>query len=327
MQFGVEAAPNEGRCYLTELWVQSGGETARIAECGYLTVLWVQSRVDTAPEWTLCGREIYFSRLLNFLYVLIDHVKFLQACPQADSVNQLDVITREVVRCWSLEKDCTRIKARKLCNVAKQPDSLSESSFFTLDHSRISQWDIRVPRGIVEEYDAMKYVCGSQYASKQRFQCIAVDGDGDVALGSEDGVISLYSAGVLSRAKVKLPKLKGSIRNLDVTYSGNLLLATLDHELVLMCTSFNDKEGRLKSAFKSTGLKGSTTTTPILLRLKAIDASIFLTGHTLHDGRFSWVSIIGCKIGIYSVVLFRVVTYCASCYMADWRQERVLHCG
>lgn len=230
----------------------------------------------------------YFGRVIR----VSDDGDLLQTRPQADSVNQLDVVSREVVSSWSFEKDGTRLKARKIGNVSKPPDSLCESSFFTLDDSRLSRWDIRAPRGIVEEYDAFKYGGGNQYASKHSFRCMAVDGHGDVALGSEDGVISLYSSGILSRAKAKLPKLKGCIKNLDVSYSGNLVLATLDHELVLMCTSFNDKEGRSKSAFTSTGLKGSTTKAPIVLRLKTRDASIFLSGHILHDGRFSWVSYI-----------------------------------
>ena len=183
------------------------------------------------------------------------------------------------------------MKARKIANATKQPGSSDDSSFFTLDDSWLSQWDVRAPRGIVEEYNAFKYVGGNQYFSKYGFRCMAVDADGDVALDTEDGVISLYTAGVFSRAKAKFPRLQGSIKNLDVTHNGGLVLATLDRDLVLMCTSFNDKGGKLKSAFKSTVLKGSTTRGPIFLKLTTNDTMIFKTGHTLHDGRFSWMSI------------------------------------
>lgn len=215
----------------------------------------------------------------------------LQTRPQADCINQLDVTRKKIVQTWNFMKDGVRLNARRIANVTKKPGSNHDSSFFTLDESRLSQWDVRAPRGIVEEYNAFKYIGGNQYTSKHSFCCMAVDGDGDVALGSEDGVIRLYTSGVLSRAKVKLPRLKGSIRNLDVTHDGSLVLATLDHELVLMCTTFDDKNGNSKSAFKTTGLKGSTTRAPIILKLTTSDALIFMTGHKLHNGRFSWVSI------------------------------------
>ena len=77
---------------------------------------------------------------------------------------------------------------------------------------------------------------------------MAFNADRDVALDTEDEVVSLYTVGVSRRAKTKFPRLQGSIKNLDVTHNGGLNLVTLDRELVSMCTFFYDNGIKLKSS-------------------------------------------------------------------------------
>jgi hypothetical protein len=185
-----------------------------------------------------------------------------------------------------MEKDGVRLKAKSICNEFKSGISEESSSFFTLNERRVSQWDLRDRRGIARD---LLYKCGSQYTGNPNFQCMGVSGNGDLALGSEDGVVSLYSARVLSRAKMKFPSLKQPIRHLDVSYGGSLVLATFDLDLVLLCTLLTNKEGEMKSAFSCKVTKNWETSSPIFLRPTSKDAGL-MRGHFLHDGRFSWVS-------------------------------------
>lgn len=85
-------------------------------------------------------------------------------------------------------------------------------------------------------------------------------------------------------AKTAFPGLGSPITHVDVTYDGKWILGTTDTYLVLICTTFIDKDGNEKTGFG--GRMGNRIAAPRLLKLTPLDSHLagvnnkFLLIHT-----------------------------------------------
>lgn len=211
--------------------------------------------------------------------------------PHSNGVNQLDIETGKIVTEWKFEKDGTDITMMDITNDTKgsQLDP-SESTFLGLDDNRLSQWDMRDRKGIVQTNSpVLHWTKGHQFSRGTNFQCFATAGDGSIVVGSLDGKIRLYSTSSMRMAKTAFPGLGSPITHVDVTYDGKWILGTTDTYLILICTLFTDKDGKTKTGFS--GRMGNKIPAPRLLKLTPVDSHT-AGKHKFHGGRFSWVSFI-----------------------------------
>jgi len=147
------------------------------------------------------------------------------------------------------------------------------------------RWDQRAAQGVVQDMSSptVSYAGGKDYARGTNFSCMATSGklqpvvfgdchvgcqsyqvqtsscvtsaqachgaagDGYVVVGSEDGRVRLYSSNTLTMAKTAIPGLGAPITNVDVTYDGKWVLATTDKYVMVVKTTFRDKNGRYVS--------------------------------------------------------------------------------
>ncbi|KAI3675297.1 hypothetical protein L1987_84886 [Smallanthus sonchifolius] len=210
--------------------------------------------------------------------------------PHSTGVNQLDIETGKVVTEWKFEKDGTDITMRDITNDTKgsQLDP-SESTFLGLDDNRLSQWDMRDRRGMVQTSSpVLHWTQGHQFSRGTNFQCFATTGDGSIVVGSLDGKIRLYSTTSMRQAKTAFPGLGSPITHVDVTYDGKWILGTTDTYLILICTLFTDKDGKTKTGFS--GRMGNKIPAPRLLKLTPVDSHTAGKHNKFHGGRFSWVT-------------------------------------
>ncbi|KAK9050535.1 hypothetical protein SSX86_030494 [Deinandra increscens subsp. villosa] len=210
--------------------------------------------------------------------------------PHSTGVNQLDIETGKIVTEWKFEKDGTDITMRDITNDTKgsQLDP-SESTFLGLDDNRLSQWDMRDRKGMVQTSSpVLHWTQGHQFSRGTNFQCFATTGDGSIVVGSLDGKIRLYSTTSMRQAKTAFPGLGSPITHVDVTYDGKWILGTTDTYLILICTLFTDKDGKTKTGFS--GRMGNKIPAPRLLKLTPVDSHTAGKQNKFHGGRFSWVT-------------------------------------
>ncbi|RVW61166.1 Protein CYPRO4 [Vitis vinifera] len=178
--------------------------------------------------------------------------------PHATGLHQLDIETGKIVTEW------------KLC-----------------------QWDMREKRGMVQNITTasspvLHWTQGHQFSRGTNFQCFATTGDGSIVVGSLDGKIRLYSRTSMRQAKTAFPGLGSPITHVDVTYDGKWILGTADTFLILICTSFTDKDGKTKTGFS--GRMGNKIPAPRLLKLTPVDSHMAGVDNKFHGGQFSWVT-------------------------------------
>lgn len=214
--------------------------------------------------------------------------------PHATGLHQLDIETGKIVTEWKFEKDGTDITMRDVTNDAKgsQLDP-SQSTFLGLDDNRLCQWDMREKRGMVQNIatassPVLHWTQGHQFSRGTNFQCFATTGDGSIVVGSLDGKIRLYSRTSMRQAKTAFPGLGSPITHVDVTYDGKWILGTADTFLILICTSFTDKNGKTKTGFS--GRMGNKIPAPRLLKLTPVDSHMAGVDNKFHGGQFSWVT-------------------------------------
>nr|GMC81040.1 protein CYPRO4 [Ipomoea batatas] len=214
--------------------------------------------------------------------------------PHSTGLHQLDIETGKVVSEWKFEKDGAEITMRDISNDTKgsQLDP-SASTFLGLDDNRLCQWDMRDKKGMVQTLantssPVLHWTQGHQFSRGTNFQCFATTGDGSIVVGSRDGKIRLYSKTSMRQAKTAFPGLGSPITHVDVTYDGKWILGTTDTYLVLICTLFTDKDGKMKTGF--TARMGNKIPAPRLLKLAPVDAHLAGQNNKFHGGHFSWVS-------------------------------------
>lgn len=202
-----------------------------------------------------------------------------------------DVEYGKVVSEWRFNKDEVDIPQADIANdnkAAQLEDNVN--TLLGLDANRLCRWDMRDPRGVVQEAgDAspiVQWTGGKDFARGTNFSCMATSGDGHVVVGSRDGKIRLYSNKTLTQAKTSIPGLGKPITSVDVTYDGRWVLATTDDYLMVVKTCF-EEEGRERSAFTDRG--GGRLAVPRLLRLKPED-KLLAGSRPFKNGRFTWVT-------------------------------------
>ncbi|GMH13414.1 hypothetical protein Nepgr_015255 [Nepenthes gracilis] len=214
--------------------------------------------------------------------------------PHAMGIHQLDIEMGKVVTEWKFEKDGADITMRDITNDTKgsQLDP-SESTFLGLDDNRLCRWDMRDPRGVVQNIatarsPVLHWEQGHQFSRGTNFQCFATTGDGSIVVGSLDGKIRLYSRTSMRQAKTAFPGLGSPITHVDVTYDGKWVLGTTRSYLILICTLFTDSDGKTKTGFSSR--MGNRIPAPRLLKLTPVDSHMAGADNKFHHGQFSWVT-------------------------------------
>ncbi|XP_039027010.1 protein CYPRO4-like isoform X2 [Hibiscus syriacus] len=230
--------------------------------------------------------------------------------PNANGLKQVDIETGKIVTEWKFEKDGVDVSMRDITNDTKgsQLDP-SESTFLGLDDNRLCQWDMRDRKGMVQniatsDSPVLHWTQGHQFSRGTNFQCFASTGDGSIVVGSLDGKIRLYSKTSMRQAKTAFPGLGSPITHVDVTYDGKWVLGTTDTYLILICTLFTDKEGKMKTGFG--GRMGNKIPAPRLLKLTPLDSHLAGNNNKFHGGHFSWVrsshSFINCFLYVLILV-------------------------
>eukprot|EP00879_Flechtneria_rotunda_P026492 GHRR01028249.1.p1 GENE.GHRR01028249.1~~GHRR01028249.1.p1 ORF type:complete len:452 (+),score=188.52 GHRR01028249.1:1096-2451(+) len=202
-----------------------------------------------------------------------------------------DVEYQKVVSEWTFQKDEVDIPQADIAHDHKASQlEDGANTLLGLDANRLCKWDLRDPRGVVQEAgDAspiVQWTGGKDFARGTNFSCMATSGAGHVVVGSKDGKIRLYSSKTLTQAKTSIPGLGKAITAVDVTYDGQWVLATTDDYLMVIKSTFGD-DGQQKSAFTDRG--GGKLAMPRLLRLKPEDRLV-TGGKPFKNGRFTWVT-------------------------------------
>ncbi|XP_073036307.1 protein CYPRO4 [Primulina eburnea] len=214
--------------------------------------------------------------------------------PHSTGLHQLDIETGRIVSEWRFEKDGTDITMRDITNDSKgaQMDP-SGATFLGLDDNRLCRWDMRDRKGIVQDIvnentPVLNWTQGHQFARGTNFQCFATTGDGSIVVGSIDGKIRLYSTSSMRQAKTAFPGLGSPISHVDVTYDGKWILGTTDTYLILICSLFSDKDGKVKTGFA--GRMGNKISAPRLLKLNPLDSHMAGANNKFRNAQFSWVT-------------------------------------
>ncbi|KAF9687571.1 hypothetical protein SADUNF_Sadunf02G0107200 [Salix dunnii] len=209
-------------------------------------------------------------------------------------LHQLDIETGKIITEWMFEKDGTDITMRDIVNDSKgaQLDP-SGSTFLGLDDNRLCRWDMRDRHGIVQNLatantPVLNWTQGHQFSRGTNFQCFASTGDGSIVVGSHDGKIRLYSSNSMRQAKTAFPGLGSPITHVDVTFDGKWILGTTDTYLILICTLFTDKDGKMKTGFN--GRMGNRIAAPRLLKLTPLDSHLAGVNNKFQKAQFSWVT-------------------------------------
>ncbi|KAJ6337837.1 hypothetical protein OIU76_007504 [Salix suchowensis] len=171
--------------------------------------------------------------------------------------------------------------------------NFGRSTFLGLDDNRLCRWDMRDRHGIVQNLatantPVLNWTQGHQFSRGTNFQCFASTGDGSIVVGSHDGKIRLYSINSMRQAKTAFPGLGSPITHVDVTFDGKWILGTTDTYLILICTLFTDKDGKMKTGFN--GRMGNRIAAPRLLKLTPLDSHLAGVNNKFQKAQFSWVT-------------------------------------
>lgn len=174
-----------------------------------------------------------------------------------DSLWQYDLNKESVIEEWKCGENGAELldftHATKFGQLDPQCDILG------INKNKIFAMDGRVNRKnkIVEDK-----IYGS--GSSKNFTCISTPGFNAVATGSEDGNIRLYND-ITRNAKTLIPCFGDPIRSLDITKSGDYILATCDKYILLINTRGDNNENAFTYCLKRARRKPKT------LKLSPVD--------------------------------------------------------
>ncbi|GAX80725.1 hypothetical protein CEUSTIGMA_g8160.t1 [Chlamydomonas eustigma] len=221
-------------------------------------------------------------------------------------LHHADVETGQIVSTFSFQKDRVEIPIKDITHDSKTGQMEETSTFLGLDNNRLCRWDLRDAKGKVAESPVVNYQEGKDYSRGTNFNCMATSGDGFVVIGSQDGQVRLYSNTSLTMAKTSIPSMGSPITSVDVTYDGKWVVATSDHYLMVVKTTYQSDKGAACNAF--TSRMGGRGSMPRLLRLKPEDQAR-VGNKPLQKGKFSWITESGqnerwivASCGKYSVI-------------------------
>ena len=186
-----------------------------------------------------------------------DNQMLFRDATNKDSLWQFDLNKESVIQEWKCGENGAELldftHATKFGQLDPQCDILG------INKNKIFAMDGRVNRKnkIVEDK-----VYGS--GSSKNFTCIATPGFNALATGSEDGNIRLYSD-LTKNAKTLIPCFGDPIRSLDITKSGDYILATCDKYIMLINTRGDNNENAFTFCLKRARKKPKT------LKLSPVD--------------------------------------------------------
>ena len=167
-----------------------------------------------------------------------------------DTLWQFDINKESVIQEWKCGENGAELldftHATKLGQLDPQCDIVG------INKNKIFAMDGRVNRKnkIVEDK-----IYGS--GSSKNFSCVATPGFKALATGSEDGNIRLYND-ITKNAKTLIPCFGDPIRSLDVTKSGDYILATCDRYIMLINTRGENNENAFTFCLKRARKKPKT---------------------------------------------------------------------
>ena len=208
---------------------------------------------------------------------------------RAHSVFQFDIERETVVSAWKCQKDEVDIPMADICTDSKEAQLTTDSTFMGIDDHRLVRWDMRAREGAVADLSSpvLLYAAGKDFARGTGFTCMATTGSGDVVVGGRDGKVRLYSQSALGQAKTSFPGIGAPITHIDVSYDGKWILATTDGYLMLLSTTFRDKDGKLSTGFRKR--MGANVAAPRLLRLLPADVARTRSA-PFSKARFAWIT-------------------------------------
>jgi len=200
-----------------------------------------------------------------------------------------DIETGKILNEWSFKKDGQEVAMKDIVNDSKGAQLDDRDTFLGVGQNRIVKWDMRDPSGVVDEMNSpvINPIGGKDYARNTNFNCMATSGDGFVVVGSQDGQVRMYSERQQTRANTAIPGLGAPITSVDVTFDGKWVLATTNNYLMVVKTTFKDKNDKETNAFRSR--MGQRAPAPRLLRLKPEDSRVVKGAH-LSKGKFTWIT-------------------------------------
>lgn len=158
-----------------------------------------------------------------------------QSCGK-DEVYYMDSETGKVLGQYS------HAKANDVARLGGKTGWQGPSDFYVLDNQAISRYDVRTKNGIVNK---------KVYKGKVDFNKIHCGSDETFAVGSHKGDIRMYNK-LGSNAKNLIPSLLGDpIQYLDVSSTGDFILATCSKYLLLLPTFQKGQSGFTKTFLKS----------------------------------------------------------------------------
>jgi len=170
-------------------------------------------------------------------------------------VYAMDIETQKIVQEYEGYED---MKVRSVENYSKYGQKSNDELFYGVNRNSVFLMDPRLDT-------PNKKVSGFSYKKTPMLTTFATNEAGQVAVGSENGDIRLFSD-VAKRAKTLFPGFGHGIVGLDCTADGQWLLATTDQYLLLINTSSSD--GR--TGF-DVSLSNKTKSAPIKLQIKPDD--------------------------------------------------------
>jgi len=206
------------------------------------------------------------------------------------TVYQFNLEAGKVVSEWQGTRDGADIPMLDIMGEDKAAQLDSRDTFLGLDNNRLCRWDMRMAGGIAQELSSptLGWAGGKDYSRGTNFQCMATTGEGDVAIGSSDGKVRLYTGTSLTRAKYSFPGLGSPITAIDASYDGKWVIATTDTYILLLSTVFKDKNGNNTTGFKAS--MGSNIAAPRFLQLKPSDAAKAGPSAVFKKAHFTWIT-------------------------------------
>jgi len=174
-----------------------------------------------------------------------------------DKVYCMDLERGKVVEEWGANESQV---IRSLAPVEKYAQRTTDQMVLGVSHNALFSLDPRLS-------DSNKIAECKTYAQNPKMQVIATNQDGQVATGSVNGEIRLFSD-ISKRAKTLLPGLGDPLVGIDVTADGKYLLATTARYLLVVPTEVPD-DAKARTGFDVS--LGKNKPTPIKLSLRSED--------------------------------------------------------
>lgn len=196
-------------------------------------------------------------------------------------VARMDLERGQIVEEYKTSSDEVNWKVLHMAPTTKFQGMSHDATFVGLNQRSLFRMDPRVSTSA--SMQRVEDACYSFSAnSKPLLSCVASTEAGDYVVGSSRGEIRLFSrdSGIAKRPKTTFPGCGDAITGIDVTASGDYVLATTATYLLLIPTKVDDE------ATGFTKPLGKNKPRPIRLRLQPADAAAFGGAINFRPARF-----------------------------------------